>query len=102
MRNGTHKNASAKKAIRKRVSPGKPVFNLTSPGKNGRLTPEQAVAYEKYLRDLRAWLWSLPESRFDREIRKLSATDLFHLNWQNTFDNYQKAGPMRALAKSAL
>jgi hypothetical protein len=43
-------------------------------------------------------LWSLPESRFDREIRKLPPTEVFHLNWLNTYTNYQEGGPMREVA----
>jgi hypothetical protein len=98
MKNGTRKSQRAKRPARKQTVLTKPAFNLPRPGKNGRPTPEYAEAYEKYLRDLRTWLWSLPESRFDREIRKLPPTEVFHLNWLNTYTNYQEGGPMREIA----
>ncbi len=99
MKNKTRKTQSANRPARKKTSLPKPVFTLPPPGKKRRPTPEYAQAYETYLRELRAWLWSLPESRFDREIRKLSPTDVFYLNWYNTANNYQKGGQMRVITK---
>lgn len=102
MKNGTRKKSPAKKAAARKKLPPKPVFQEPRRQKNGLLSEEDGAAYGEYIRQLRDWLWALPDARFDRELRKLSRNDLFQVNVLNTYENYQNGGPMREIIEGAL
>ena len=96
--NGTRKITRVKKTATKLKLPPKPVF-VEPNRKNGILTKAEAAAYDEYIVQLRDWLYALPEPRFDRELRKLSLTDLHHVTWLNTYENYQNGGQMREVVE---
>jgi hypothetical protein len=98
MRNGTQKTTTAKKARAKLKLPPKPVFDMPRRRKNGAVSAEVQAAYDEYLTQLRDWLYALPDEVFDRECRKLSRTDLFNLNWKNSYEAYQNGDRMNETA----
>ena len=105
MKNGTRKTMSAKMPAKKTAGrlklPPKPVFVEPRRRKNGLLSKEDAAAYAAYIKELRDWLWALPDTRFDREIRKLSSNDLHQVNALNTYDDYQNGGPLHEILEGA-
>ena len=98
MKNGTQKALITKTTKAKQKLSIKPVFVAQRPRKNGLLVAADAVAYGEYLTQLRDWLYALPDEQFDRELRKLSRTDLSNLNWKNTYDAHHNGDQMHETA----
>lgn len=65
-------------------------------------TPEEAAKYREYIEQLRAWLNSLSDEEHDRAIRKLTSKELDRIIMLDTYENYQKGGPLRKLLEGAL
>lgn len=64
---------------------------------NGVPTAVEAQAYQDYIQQLRDWLNSLSEAEHDRAIKKLPGAELDQVINLDTYENYQKGGPLREL-----
>ena len=68
------------------------------PSKNGVRTPEEAQAYQEYIKQLRDWLDALSDEEHDRAfIQKLTSAERERITAQITYENYQKGGPLREI-----
>ncbi len=64
---------------------------------NGAYTPEDAQKYQAYIQQLRAWLNALSDEEHDRALKRLTSADLDHVTMLDTYESYQKGGPLREL-----
>jgi hypothetical protein len=60
-------------------------------------TPEATKKYQEYIAQLRQWLKSLNEREHEKALRKLTRKELFYVNLETTYENYQKGGPLREI-----
>ncbi|NOT63162.1 MAG: hypothetical protein HOP19_23380 [Acidobacteria bacterium] len=87
------KQTETKQNGHKLIKPRRP-----RPYANDLPTPEEAQAYEDYLKQLREWLDALSDEEHDRAfIHKLTSMEQEHVTTMITYDNYQKGGPLREL-----
>lgn len=60
-------------------------------------TPEESRKYQEYIDKLRQWLDALSDQEHDKVLKKLTRRELFFINLETTYENYQKGGPLREL-----
>ncbi len=60
-------------------------------------TPEESRKYQEYIDQLRPWLDGLSDEEHDKAVKKLTHRELFFINLETTYENYQKGGVLREL-----
>ncbi len=60
-------------------------------------TREATQQFQEYIDQLRHWLGSLSDEAHAQALPKLTRKELFYVNLETTYENYQKGGPLREI-----
>ena len=60
-------------------------------------TPEESQKYHEYIDQLRQWLDAVSDEEHDKVLKKLTRRELFYITLEDTYESYQKGGPLREL-----